>query len=118
MPKKRIPRAEFHGIILNFVGCGKFGTAHKVESPYIFLKSGISTKLQLNYIFFKAEILFLGSNSDFPFFGEPTKSKNIPWNSTRGIRFLGTNLIKKSDSLINGTAVKLEVRVFRHCRSK
>ena len=28
VPKKRIPRAEFYGIILNFVECGKFGTAH------------------------------------------------------------------------------------------
>ena len=29
VPKKGIPRAEFHGIILNFVECG---IAHKVES--------------------------------------------------------------------------------------
>ena len=43
VPKKRIPRAEFHGIILNFVECGKCKIAHKVESPYFCLKSGIST---------------------------------------------------------------------------
>ena len=41
VPKKRIPRAQFHGIILDFV---ESGIAHKVESPYFCLKSAISTE--------------------------------------------------------------------------
>ncbi len=46
--KMRIPRAEFHGITLNFVECR---IAHKAESPYFCLKRRISTlkKLKFSY---------------------------------------------------------------------
>ena len=92
LPKKRIRRAEFHGIILNFVECG---IAHGVQSPYFCLKAEF--KLNFNWIsaFLDLKLFFLGSNTDFPFFKQfniPQKSKNIEWNSARGIRFLGTSL--------------------------
>ena len=79
MAKKRIPRAEFHGI---FVECR---TAHKVESPYFCLKSRISSwkKLKFSWSSSWNSTLWQILNS--------TKSKIIPWYSTIGIRFLGTS---------------------------
>ena len=67
--KKRIPRAEFHEIFLDFV---ESGIAHKVESPCFCL----------------AEI------TNFPLYGQYHKFKIILWNSARGIRFLGTSIFE------------------------
>ena len=50
------------------------------------LFSGIPQKVEKNLKF-----RFLGRKMDFPLFRSfhiPQKSKNIPWNSARGIRFL------------------------------
>ena len=65
VPKKRIPRAEFHGIFLDFV---EYGIAHEVESPYFCLKSGISTLIQLNFGLLRLKFFFLGSNTDLKCF--------------------------------------------------
>ena len=46
MPKKRILRAEFHGVFLDFMECG---VLQKMESPYSCLKRKISTLKKMKF---------------------------------------------------------------------
>ena len=71
----------------------KFLIKKKITKTFFFfvpqfriLFSGIPQKVEKNLKF-----RFLGRKMDFPLFRSfhiPQKSKNIPWNSARGIRFL------------------------------
>ena len=59
-------------------------------------------QLYFNWIsaFLKLKFFFLDRNTDFTLYGQfniPQKSKNIPWNSARGIRFLGTLTLLYND---------------------
>ena len=86
VPKKRIPRAEFHGIFMDIVECG-IAKKWNVRITAILNKAEIQLKFH-----------FLDRNTDFH------KGRN--WNSTlsaiphtaklfHGIRFLGTSLHNK-----------------------
>ena len=78
MPKKRIQRAEFNGIFLDFVECG---IAKKMEGPYYCLKRRISTLNKLKFSWnsdeIKLKFRFLGRNTDFSLYGQ----FHIPQNS-------------------------------------
>ena len=73
VPKKRIPRAEFHGIFLDFVECW---IAKKFIGPYYCLKRRISTLKSWNSVEVKLKFRLLGRNTDFPLYGQ----FNIPQN--------------------------------------
>ena len=56
-PKKRIPRAEYHGIFLDLVECK---IVHKVESPYFCLKRYYLTFHKIQK--YSMESAFLGTS--------------------------------------------------------
>jgi hypothetical protein len=84
----------------NFNKFQKFKTKKKVKNFLFFLKKKIKKKKKIlwNSAFFKKkpEIpLFTPKNGLSAFYPIPhsTKSKNIPWNSARGIRFLPPSIL-------------------------